>query len=230
MHRTVSQKIEDIDCIAAVMEMVKEKSYNKDEAKLHASQHSIIGLSNFEEVLKRAKKLREKLKSIEWLDSSDRRVNEVSRLLFDGRGGSTGSEKKVRIKRAFPGLAWSSDIRDDSCYFQLYRQINSEEHNVESAIANLARLYSREYERKTFLRSVTLLLDEYFDRFAANNAIRLIFNNICPFIFTEAEEVQFAEALFKFKKSPEYSYSLLKDDLHCIFQKDLTKEQEMEQS
>jgi hypothetical protein len=163
------------------------------------------------------------LKSIEWLDSSDRRVNEISKLLFDISGGFTGSEKKVRIKRVFLGLAWSSDIADDSCYFQLYRQISSEEHNIESAIANLARLYSRECERKTFLRSVTLLLEEYFDKFAVNNAIRLIFSNLSPFIFTEAEEVQFAEALLKFKNSPESSYSLLKDELHCIFQKDLTK-------
>jgi hypothetical protein len=230
MQRTVSQKIEDIDCIPAVMEMVKEKQDNKDEAKLHASQHSIIGLSNFEGVLKRAMNLLEKLKRIEWLDSSDRRVSEISRLLFDGSGRLTGKEKKVGIKQAFPSLAWSSYIADGSCYFQLYRQISEEEHNVESAIANLARLYSRECERKTFLRSVTLLLEEYFDRFAVNNAIRLIFSNITPFIFTEAEEVQFAEALFKFKNSPESSYSLLKDELHCIFQKDLTKQQEMEQS
>jgi hypothetical protein len=129
----------------------------------------------------------------------------------------------VSIKRAFPSLAWSSEIADDSCYFQLYRQISLEEHNAEKAIANLARLYSRECERRTFLRSVALLLEEYFDRFAVNNAIRLIFSNLSPFIFTEAEEVQFAEALLKFKNSPEYSYSLLKDDLHCIFQKDLTK-------
>jgi hypothetical protein len=134
----------------------------------------------------------------------------------------------VGIKRAFPGLAWSSEIADVSSYFQLYRQISSEEHDIESAIANLAKLYSRECERKTFLRSVALLLEEYFDRFAVNNAIRLIFSNLSPFIFTEAEEVQFAEALFKFKNSPEYSYSLLKDGLHCIFQKDLTKQQEME--
>jgi hypothetical protein len=102
-------------------------------------------------------------------------------------------------------------------------QVNSEENNVERAIANLARLYRRECERKNFLRSVTLLLEEYFDKFVVNNAIRLIFSNIHPFIFTEAEEVQFAEALFKFKNNPEYSYSLLKDDLYCIFQKDLTK-------
>jgi hypothetical protein len=129
----------------------------------------------------------------------------------------------VGIKRAFPGLAWSSAITNDSCYFQLYRQINEEEHDIESAITNLARLYSRECERKTFLRSVTLLLEEYFDKFAVNNAIRLIFSNLSPFIFTEAEEVQFAEALLKFKNSPKYSYSFLKDDLHCIFQKDLTK-------
>jgi hypothetical protein len=67
------------------------------------------------------------------------------------------------------------------------------------------------------------VLEEYFDRFAVNNAIRLIFSNIHPFIFTEAEEVQFAEALLKFKNSPEFSYSLLKDELHCIFQKDSTK-------
>jgi uncharacterized protein YjgD (DUF1641 family) len=75
MHRAVSQKIEDIDCISVVMEMVKEKQDNKDEDKLHASQHSIIGLSNFEGVLKRAKELLEKLKRIEWLDSSGRRVS-----------------------------------------------------------------------------------------------------------------------------------------------------------
>jgi hypothetical protein len=223
MHKAVSQKIEDIDCIAVVMEIVKEKQDNKDEAKLHASQHSIIGLSNFEGVLKRAKELLEKLKRIELLDSSDRRVSEISRLLFDGSWGFTGSEKKVGIKRAFPSLAWSSEIAEGSCYFQLYRQISEEEHNVESAIANLARLYSREYERRTFLRSATLVLEEYFDRFAVNNAIRLIFSNITPFIFTEAEEVHFAEALLKFKNSPDYSYSLLKDELHCIFQKDMTK-------
>jgi hypothetical protein len=129
----------------------------------------------------------------------------------------------VGIKRAFPSLAWSSTIEDDSCYFQLYRQISEEEHNVESAIANLAKLYSRECERKTFLRSVALLLEEYFDSFAVNNAIRLIFSNLSPFIFTEAEEVQFAAALYKFKNSPEHSYSLLKDELRCIFQKDLAK-------
>jgi hypothetical protein len=167
--------------------------------------------------------LLKKLKRIEWLDSSDRRVSEISRLLFDVGGGFTGSEKKVGIRRAFSGLAWSSDIADDSSYFQLYRQISLEEHNVESAIANLARLYSREWERRTFLRSVNLLLEEYFDKFAVNNAIRLIFSNLSPFIFTEAEEVQFAEALLKFKNSPEPSYCLLKDDLNCIFQKDLTK-------
>jgi hypothetical protein len=94
-------------------------------------------------VLKRAMNLLEKLKSIECLDSSDRRVSEISRLLFDVGGQLSGSEKKVGIKRAFPGLAWSSEIADGSCYFQLYRQIRLEEHNVESAIANLARLYSR---------------------------------------------------------------------------------------
>jgi hypothetical protein len=110
---------------------------------LHASQHSIIGLLNFEEVLKRAKKLLEKLKSIEWLDSSDRKISEISRLLFGTSGRFTGSEKKAGIKSAFSGLAWSSEIADDSSYFQLYRQINSEEHDIESAIANLARLYSR---------------------------------------------------------------------------------------
>jgi predicted TPR repeat methyltransferase len=44
MQRAVSQKIEGIDCIAAVMEMAKEKQDYKDEAKLHAAQHSIIGL------------------------------------------------------------------------------------------------------------------------------------------------------------------------------------------
>jgi hypothetical protein len=75
MHRAVSQKIEDIDYIAAVIDMVKEKQDNKDETKLHASQHSIIGLSNFEGILKKAKELLEKLKKIERLDSSDRRVS-----------------------------------------------------------------------------------------------------------------------------------------------------------
>jgi hypothetical protein len=190
---------------------------------MHASQQSIIGLTNFEVILKRAMDLLKKWNIIEWSDSSDRRVSEVSRLLFDVSGRLPGSEKKVGIKRVFLSLAWSSKIADGSSYFQLYRQINEEEHNVESAIANLARLYSRECERKTFLRSVTFLLEEYFDRFAINNAIRLIFSNISPFIFTEAEEVQFAEALLKFKNSPEYSYSLLKDELRCIFQKDLIK-------
>jgi hypothetical protein len=131
--------------------------------------------------------LLKKLKSVEWLGSSDRRVSEISRLLFDVSGGFTGSEKKVKIKRAFPSLAWSSDIADDSCYFQIYRLISEEEHDIESAIANLVRLYSRECERKTFLRSVSLLLEEYFDSFAVNNAIRLIFCNLSPFIFTEAE-------------------------------------------
>jgi hypothetical protein len=103
--------------------------------------------------------LLEKLKRIEWSDNSDSRVSEISRLLFDVHERFTGSEKKIGIKRAFLSLAWSSDIADDSCYFQLHRQINSEEHNVESAIANLARLYSRECERKTLLRSVALLLE-----------------------------------------------------------------------
>jgi hypothetical protein len=167
--------------------------------------------------------LLKKLKSVEWLGSSDRRVSKISRLLFDGSGGFTGSRKKVRMKRAFSDLAWSSAIADGSCYFQLYRQISLEEHNVESAIANLAKLYSRKCERKTFLRSVALVLEEYFDKFATNNAIRLIFSNLSPFIFTEAEEVQFAEALLKFGNNFDYSYSLLKDELHCIFQKDLTK-------
>jgi hypothetical protein len=36
-------------------------------------------------VLKRAKELLKKLKRIEWLDSTDRRVSEISRLLFDVR-------------------------------------------------------------------------------------------------------------------------------------------------
>jgi hypothetical protein len=67
--------------------------------------------------------LMEKLKSIEWLDSSDRRVSEISRLLFNGSGGFTGNGKKVGIKRAFPGLTWSSEIADGSSYFQLYRRV-----------------------------------------------------------------------------------------------------------
>jgi hypothetical protein len=78
-------------------------------------------------------------------------------------------------------------------------------------------LYSRRSERKTLIRAVTLLLEDYFDRFTANNAVRLIFSNFSPFTFTETEDIQLAEALLKFKKSPESSYSFLKDDLHCIF-------------
>jgi hypothetical protein len=77
-------------------------------------------------VLKRAMDLLKKLKRIEWVDSSDRRVNEISRLLLGFSGGSTGSEKTVGIKRAFPDLAWSLVIGDGSCYFQLYRQISEE--------------------------------------------------------------------------------------------------------
>jgi hypothetical protein len=44
MHRVVSQKIEGIDSIAALMEMSKEEQPNKDEAKLYVSPQPIDGL------------------------------------------------------------------------------------------------------------------------------------------------------------------------------------------